>query len=126
MGVHDRRPIEPDWRTAAIPGRRLLFAVTRCLAGQPFGADGAEPAASTAVVARAGRRGRSLEVICVGAADVVGPLAPVAARFGAELVVRHVPTGDDPLVRKALREGAVVVAGSLTPARGAGLAHAPA
>lgn len=107
---------ERDWRAAAPPGRRLLFAATRALAGRPT--DGA-------VLARTTLRGRSLEILCVGNDDVLPLLAPIAARFGAELVVRCVDDGDDPAIRLALRRGAVIVAGTLRRERGPGLAHAP-
>ncbi|HEY3523758.1 MAG TPA: hypothetical protein VGK63_08640, partial [Candidatus Limnocylindrales bacterium] len=92
---------DPDWRLGPVGGRRLLFAVTRSLAGQASGPNTAGN--GRVVVARAGRRGRSLEVLCAGDVgfDVVGPLAPLAGRFGAELVVRYAPNADDPAVRAA-------------------------
>jgi hypothetical protein len=130
-----RRPFDPDWRNAALPGRRLLFAVTRALAGSlPSRDDGGSttvdplvgPPADVAIVARVTRRGRTLEVICVGGTDVVEILAPIAARFGAELLIRHVDHPTDPVVRACLARGGVVVAGSVRQTAAAGLAHAAA
>jgi len=127
--MHDRRPSivrDRDWRAGPLPSRRLLFAVTRSLSGDPSvdGADGV--AALRAVLARPVSHGRTLEVTIVGVGDVIESLAAVAGRFRAELVVRQVPAADDPAVDDALRRGAVVVAGSLAPPRGPDLAGAPA
>lgn len=124
-------PRDPDWRLGPVASRRLLFAVTRSLAGQP--SDGTRRAGAFAaagrgaVVARPARRGRCLELVCAGDAgfDVVAALAPVVGRFGAELVVRSVPDTDDPAVTAALRRGGVVVWGSLGPTPRSGLVQVP-
>jgi hypothetical protein len=119
---------DPDWRAGPLPSRRLLFAATRSLAAALAVHDGAADAASLPAVVLGGssRRGRCLEVVCVGACDVVAPLAAVAGRFGAELVVRYAASVDDPMVQDAVRHGAVVLAGSLRPAPGPDFAQAPA
>ena len=116
---------DPDWRLAPVANRQLLFAITRALAGRRPGRPDEAP--RCAVLARARRRGRSLEILCVGdvALDIVGTLAPIAGRFAAELVVRYVPDADDPAVRAAMRRGGVVVCGSLDPAAAPGLVQAP-
>jgi hypothetical protein len=57
---------------------------------------------------------------------VLGILAGVAARFDAELVVRHVARSDDPAVEAILRSGGAVVAGGLDTVGGPGLADATA
>jgi hypothetical protein len=116
IGASTGRP-DPDWRVAAPGGQRLLFATTRALAGLPN---------NGLIVARAAEHGRCLEVVCVGAGDVLGILAGVAARFDAELVVRHVSGRDDPAVETILRSGGAVVAGGLDTVGGPGLADATA
>jgi hypothetical protein len=115
-----------DWRRGPLASRRLLFAVTRSLAGtRALDADEG-PAALRAVLARARCHGRTLEVTVVGSGDVVESLAAVAGRFGAELVVRQVSAADHAAVDDALRRGAVVVAGTLAPPRAPDLARASA
>jgi hypothetical protein len=132
MGFLSDRSRDPDWRAAPLGGRRLMFALTRALAGggpTERSADApADDAAARvdAVVARTSRRGRTLEIACLGAVDPVALVAPVAARFGAELVVLHVTSAADPLLRSMLRHGGVVVAGRLEAAAPGALAHAPA
>jgi hypothetical protein len=116
IGASSGRP-DPDWRAAAPRGQRVLFATTRALAGQPI---------NGLIVARAADHGRCIEVVCVDAGDVLGILAGVAARFDAELVVRHVAARDDPAVEAILRSGGAVVAGGLGTVRGPGLADATA
>ncbi len=127
---------DPDWRLGPLAGRRLLFAVTRALAGQPSGAaraSGPVPGAPVGarggvVVARATHGGRCLELVCAGdaAPDVVALVAPAVGRFGAELVVQSIADTNDPAINAALRRGGVVVWGSLDPAPRPGLAQAPA
>jgi hypothetical protein len=103
-------------RAAGTPGRRLLRAVEEALAAG---------SAEALVVAHVVGHGRSLEIVCTGPLDVVGPLAPVAGACGAELIVRYAAEGD-PLVDAVLRDGGVIVAGRRERASETGFAHAPA
>jgi hypothetical protein len=101
----------------ASPAGRLVATVASAFAGRPI--DGA-------VLARCDRRARLVEIVCVGAEEIVATIAPIAAGFAAEVVVEHVPASDVRAGRAALRRGFVVVAGSLRAGAAARVAHAPA
>jgi hypothetical protein len=101
----------------ASPARQLLETLAGAFAGRSV---------EGAVLARCDRRARCVEIVCVGGEEIVAAIAPIAARFAAEVVVDCVPATDVRAGRAALRRGFVLVGGSLRADRAARVAHAPA
>jgi hypothetical protein len=98
--------------TAREPLAAAKEAIRTAATAMPGAGSTLSAGATIAVLARPPRGRRSLDVLCVGAGDVVTALAPLAASLGAELRIAYA-TPDDPAVVEALRGGAVLLAGAL-------------